>query len=75
MRLDLKVPIRVFTPKHFFLLIFLFLGRMNLFILMKFYIAEEVPLDETHLVVVRGLIHQKVSPKCVNEDSSTERRS
>ena len=33
-----------------------------------------IPLDETHLVVVRELIHQ-VSPKCVNEESSTERRS
>ena len=32
------------------------------------------PLDETHLVVVRRLTHQEVSPKCVNE-SSTERRS
>ena len=34
-----------------------------------------VPLDETHLAVVRGLIHQEVSPKCVNEESSTERHS
>ena len=33
------------------------------------------PLDETHLVVVRGFIHQEVSPKCVNEESSTDRRS
>ena len=33
------------------------------------------PLDETHLVVVRGLIHHEVSPKCVNEESSTDRRS
>ena len=32
-------------------------------------------LHETHLVVVRGLIHQDVSPKSVNEESSTEPRS
>ena len=31
-------------------------------------------LGETHLVVVRGFIYQ-VSPKCVNEESSTERRN
>ena len=34
-----------------------------------------VPFDETHLVLVRGLINQEVSPKCVNEESSTKRRS
>ena len=34
-----------------------------------------VPLDDTHLVMVRGLIHQDISPKCVKEESSTERRS
>ena len=33
------------------------------------------PLDETHLVVVRELIYQEVSPKYVNEESSTERHS
>ena len=27
------------------------------------------------LAVVRELIHQDVSPKCVNEENSTERRS
>ena len=31
-------------------------------------------LDETHLVVVRGFIHQAVSPKYLNEESSNERR-
>ena len=36
---------------------------------------KAVPLDETHLAVVRELIHQEVPPKCVNEESSTERRS
>ena len=29
----------------------------------------------SNLVIVRGLIHQEVSPKCANEESSTERRS
>ena len=33
------------------------------------------PLDETHLVVVRGLTHQDVLPKCVNEESPTGWRS
>ena len=33
------------------------------------------PFDETHLVVVRGLIHQEVSPEYVNKESSTERCS
>ena len=33
------------------------------------------PLDETHIAVVRGLTHQEALPKCVNEESSTERRS
>ena len=41
----------------------------------KNFFTSGVPLDETHLVVVRGLIHQEVSPKCVNEESSTERGS
>ena len=27
-------------------------------------------LNETHLVVVKGLIHQEVSPKYINEESS-----
>ena len=31
-------------------------------------------LDDTHLVVVKGLIRQ-VPPKCVSEESSTERHS
>ena len=35
--------------------------------------TKAVPLDETHSVVVGGLIHQEVSPKCNNEESSTER--
>ena len=30
-----------------------------------------IPLDETHLLVVR-FIRQEVSPKCVNEESLTE---
>ena len=33
------------------------------------------PLYESQVVVVLGLIHQKVSPKCVNEGRSTEHRS
>ena len=36
-----------------------------------FLLLLTTPLDETHLVVVRGLIHQEVSPKCVNKESST----
>ena len=32
------------------------------------------PLDETHLVL-RGFAHQEVSPKCISEETSTERRS
>ena len=39
------------------------------------HLASKYHLDETQLIVVRGLIHQKVSPNCVNEESSTERRS
>ena len=31
----------------------------------------QVPLEETHLAVLRGLVHQEVSFKCANEDSST----
>ena len=38
-------------------------------------VEYQFSLDETHLIVVRGLIHQEVSPRCVNEESSTERRS
>ena len=34
-----------------------------------------IPIDETHLVVVRELIYQELSPKCVNAENSTERRS
>ena len=33
------------------------------------------PLDKIHLVVVTVLFHQEVSPKCVNEEASTKRRS
>ena len=36
--------------------------------------TQAVPLDGTHLVAVRELIYQEV-PECVNEESSTERRS
>ena len=32
------------------------------------------PLDETHLVL-RGFVHQEVSPKCISWETSTERRS
>ena len=39
------------------------------------HITALLPLDETYFVAVRGLIHQEVSLKCVNEESSTERRS
>ena len=39
------------------------------------YRTQPLPLDETHLVVVRGLPTKKFQPKCVNEESSTERRS
>ena len=39
------------------------------------YSQKHYPLDETHLVAVRGLIHYKVSTKYVNEESSTERLS
>ena len=34
--------------------------------------SASVPPDETHLVVVIGLIHQEFLPKCLNEESSTE---
>ena len=44
-------------------------------ILRDYQITVLIPLDETHLVVVRGLIKKEVSPKCVNKESSTERRS
>ena len=33
------------------------------------------PSIETHLAVVRGLPTKKFLPECVNEKSSTERRS
>ena len=39
---------------------------------MRVFIRISAPLDETHLVVVRGLIHQEVLPKCVNKESLTE---
>ena len=35
-------------------------------------VTRVVPLDQTHLATVRGLINQEVSPKCINEDSSAE---
>ena len=35
---------------------------------------KAAPLDEAHLFVVRGLIHQEVSHNCINDESSTERR-
>ena len=38
-------------------------------------LRKYLPLDKTHLVVMRGVIHQEVSPKRVNEETSTERRS
>ena len=38
-------------------------------------LRKYLPLDKTHLVVMRGVIHQEVSPKCVNEETSTERCS
>ena len=45
-------------------------------ILRDYQITVLIPLDETHLVLVRGLIKKEVSRKCVNkEESSTERRS
>ena len=37
-------------------------------------IYASFPLDGADLVAVRELIHQEV-PKCVNKESSTERRS
>ena len=37
--------------------------------------TRSLPLDETHFVVARRRIHQEFSPKCVNEESSTERHS
>ena len=33
---------------------------------------NHLPLNETHLDLMRGLIHQEVSPKCIIEESSTE---
>ena len=42
---------------------------------MRVFIRISAPLDETHLVVVRQLIHQEVLRKCVNEETSTEHRS
>ena len=41
------------------------------------FLPKQHPVDETHLVVVRGggLIHQEVSPECVNEVRLTECRS
>ena len=40
-----------------------------------FKLYNQHSLDETHFFVVMGLMHQEVSPKCVNEEISTERRS
>ena len=39
------------------------------------YSSIAIPLDGTHLVAVSGLITKKFQPECVNEESSTERRS
>ena len=36
---------------------------------------KQHPLNESNFVMMRGLIHQEVSPKCVNEENSTECRS
>ena len=33
-----------------------------------------LPLDETHLVAVRGLHTKKIQPKCANKESSSKRR-
>ena len=38
-------------------------------------LPEKFSLDKTHLVAVRGLIHYKVSTKCINQESSSESRS
>ena len=40
-----------------------------------FQIPGQISLDETDLVVVKGLINQEVLPKCVNEETSIERHS
>ena len=41
----------------------------------RYDVETSPPLIETHLVLVRGLSTKKFLPKCVNEKSSTERRS
>ena len=41
----------------------------------RYHIETSPALIETHLVVVRGLSTKTFLPKCVNEKSSTERRS
>ena len=48
---------------------------MHSFVVFLLHVALAVPFDETHLVVVRGLIHYEVLTNCVKDDSSTERRS
>ena len=47
----------------------------NLYFIDSYINYAPLPLDETHLVVVRGFIHREVSTKCVNKESSTERHS
>ena len=37
-------------------------------------LPNQHPLDETHLAAVRWLTHQEFQSKCVNNESSSERR-
>ena len=48
---------------------------MNTFVHQPTLDTLELPLDETQLVMMSGLIHEEVSPESVNEESSAERRS
>ena len=41
----------------------------------SFNLYKQYPLDKTHLVAVRWLIHEKVSTRVRQQESSTERRS
>ena len=53
-----------------------FLVSLSYFSLVFAFILKEIIQYLTiHLVVVRGLSTKKIQPKCVNEVSSTERRS
>ena len=53
-----------------------FLVSLSYFSLVFAFILKEIIQYLTiHLVVVRGLSNKKIQPKCVNEVSSTERRS